>query len=54
MIYVFQAVANPELHAKRKLKKNLNKIEAKKRKIEQYKPSKKAKKRKYQEFSIAD
>ncbi|XP_053397711.1 small subunit processome component 20 homolog [Mercenaria mercenaria] len=49
-----QAVANPELHAKRKLKKNLNKIEAKKRKIEHFKPSKKAKKRKYQEFAITD
>ncbi|KAH3726396.1 hypothetical protein DPMN_052258, partial [Dreissena polymorpha] len=50
----FQAVSNPEVAAKRKLKKNLAKIAAKKRKIHHLKPSKQAKKRKLQEFAIAD
>uniref|UniRef100_A0A673BJE7 UTP20 small subunit processome component n=1 Tax=Sphaeramia orbicularis TaxID=375764 RepID=A0A673BJE7_9TELE len=39
-----QAVANPDIAAKRKLKKNKNKIEAKKRKIEFLRPGYKAKK----------
>lgn len=39
-----QAVANPEVAAKKKLKKHKNKIEAKKRKIEFLRPGYKAKK----------
>lgn len=38
-----QAVAKPDIAAKKKLKKNLNKIEAKKRKIECLRPGYKAK-----------
>lgn len=38
-----QAVSNPEMAAKKKLKKNKNKIEAKKRKIEFLRPGYKAK-----------
>ncbi|XP_032077159.1 small subunit processome component 20 homolog [Thamnophis elegans] len=41
-----QAVANPEVAAKRKLKRHKNKIEAKKRKIEFLRPGYKAKKQK--------
>ena len=41
---IFQAVANPELAAKRRLKKNLSKKEAKKRRIEELRPTKKSKK----------
>ncbi|XP_064596875.1 small subunit processome component 20 homolog [Liolophura sinensis] len=41
-----EAVTNPEMAAKRKLKKNLSKKEAKKRRIEQFRPAKKVKKRK--------
>lgn len=40
-----QAVANPEIAVKKKLKKHKNKIEAKKRKIEFHRPGYKAKKR---------
>lgn len=40
----FQAVANPDLAAKKKMKKHKNKIEAKKRKIEVLRPGYKAKK----------
>lgn len=40
---VFQAVANPDIAAKKKLKKHKNKIEAKKRKIEFLRPGYKAK-----------
>ncbi|XP_029019229.1 small subunit processome component 20 homolog [Betta splendens] len=40
-----QAVANPEMAVKKKLKKHKNKIEAKKRKIEFHRPGYKAKKR---------
>lgn len=54
LFFFSQAVANPEIAAKRKLKKNLAKIEAKKRKVEHYKPSKKTRKRKYQDFTIAE
>lgn len=39
-----QAVANPDIAAKKKLKKHKNKIEAKKRKIEFLRPGYKAKK----------
>lgn len=39
----FQAVANPDIAAKKKLKKHKNKIEAKKRKIEFLRPGYKAK-----------
>ncbi|XP_052810287.1 small subunit processome component 20 homolog [Mya arenaria] len=49
-----QAVANPEIAAKRKLKKNLAKIAAKKRKVEHLKPSKKTNKRKYKTFAITE
>ena len=44
-IYIFwyQAVANPDIAAKKKLKKHKNKIEAKKRKIEFLRPAYKAK-----------
>lgn len=41
---VLQAVANPDIAAKKKLKKHKNKIEAKKRKIEFLRPGYKAKK----------
>ncbi|XP_028307568.1 small subunit processome component 20 homolog [Gouania willdenowi] len=41
---VMQAVANPDIAAKKKLKKHKNKIEAKKRKIEFLRPAYKAKK----------
>ena len=41
--FVFQAVANPDIAAKKKLKKHRNKIEAKKRKIEFLRPGYKAK-----------
>ncbi|KAL4233743.1 hypothetical protein ACF0H5_008423 [Mactra antiquata] len=48
-----QAVANPELAAKRKVRKNLGKIEAKKRKVEQHNViSKKAKKKRFEEFTV--
>lgn len=40
----FQAVSNPDIAAKKKLKKHKNKIEAKKRKIEFLRPGYKAKK----------
>jgi len=54
MFFLLQAVSNPEIAAKRKMKKNLSKIAAKKRKIEHLKPSKKTRKRKYQEFAITE
>lgn len=41
--FVFQAVAHPDVAAKKKLKKHKNKIEAKKRKIEFLRPGYKAK-----------
>lgn len=43
-IFLVQAVANPDIAAKKKLKKHKNKIEAKKRKIEFLRPGYKAKK----------
>lgn len=45
VFWFFQAVANPDIAAKKKLKKHKNKIEAKKRKIEFLRPGYKAKKR---------
>jgi len=42
-VFFSQAVANPEIAAKKKLKKHKNKIEAKKRKIEFLRPGYKAK-----------
>ncbi|XP_062575188.1 small subunit processome component 20 homolog [Saccostrea cucullata] len=47
-----EAVSNPQYAAKKKMKKNLAKREAKKRKIEEYRVSKKIKKRKIKDFAI--
>lgn len=44
LVILSQAVANPDIAAKKKLKKHKNKIEAKKRKIEFLRPGYKAKK----------
>lgn len=41
-----QAVTNPEITARRKIKKNLKKVEAKKRKIDELRPVRKFKKKK--------
>ncbi len=46
MCYILQAVSDPAAAARKKIKKNLKKVEAKKRKIEEIRPSKKIKKKK--------
>ncbi len=46
MFFNIQVVTNPELAAKRRIKKNLAKQEAKKRKVEDLRPTKKIKKKK--------
>ena len=46
-MYPFQAVTHPEIAARRKLKKNLNKKEAKKRKLEDFRVSKKINRKKH-------
>jgi len=43
---VFQAVTQPEVNIRKKMKKNLKKKEAKKRKIVDIRPSKRSKKQK--------
>lgn len=43
-LFSIQAVANPDVAAKKKLKRHKNKIEAKKRKIEFLRPGYRAKK----------
>ena len=53
-ITIFQAVADPEAAAKKKIKKHLSKKDAKKRQQERFKPSKKSKKRRYEEFTVTD
>ena len=47
IFFPLQLVADPELAAKRKLKKNLSKQKAKKRKIEDNRPVKRTKKTKF-------
>ncbi|XP_075932289.1 small subunit processome component 20 homolog [Anarhichas minor] len=47
-----QAVANPEIAAKKKLKKHRNKIEAKKRKIEFLRPGYKAKRQRLKDLAM--
>ena len=46
IIFIFQSVTHPEIAARRKLKKNLNKKEAKKRKLDEFRVSKKIKRKK--------
>ena len=53
-MYLKQAVTDPEVAARKKIKKQLAKKEAKKRRLVELKPSKKAKKQRYQEFTVAD
>jgi len=52
-VLVFQAVTQPELNIRKKMKKNMKKKEAKKRKIIDIRPSKRSKKQKLS-VEIAD
>ncbi|KAJ8314703.1 hypothetical protein KUTeg_006853 [Tegillarca granosa] len=49
-----EAVSNPDIAARRKIKKNLAKQEAKKRKLETFRTSKKIKKQKLQSLAVID
>lgn len=49
---MFLAVSNPQYAAKKKMKKNLAKREAKKRKLEEFRVSKKIKKRKVNDMAF--
>lgn len=51
---IFQAVSNPDIAARRKIKKNLAKQEAKKRKLETFRTSKKIKKQRLQSMAVID
>ena len=52
--FMLQTVANPEIGAKRKIKKNLAKRDAKKRKMQEKRPGKISKKRKLQKLAVLD